>query len=60
MGTASRQGNKRRHEQHELIGEQEPGEATMGPCRGSSVSSAMAMLVRPLATARRAERGAAQ
>jgi hypothetical protein len=54
-----RAGRERRHEQHELAGEQEPDEAMMAPCRGSSASSARARLVRPLATAGRAERGAA-
>jgi hypothetical protein len=54
-----RAGRERRHEQHELAGEQEPGEATMAPCRGSSASSAMARLVRPLATAGRGEGGGA-
>jgi hypothetical protein len=56
----SEQAGKRRHEQHELAGEQEPSEATMAPCRGSSASSAMARWVRPLLTAGRAERGAVQ
>jgi hypothetical protein len=55
-----RVGRERRHEQHELAGEQEPSEATMASCRGSSASSTMARSVRPLATAGRAERGAAQ
>jgi hypothetical protein len=54
-----RAGRERRHEQHELAGEQEPGEATMAPYRGSSVSSAVARLVRPLATTGRGAGGGA-
>jgi hypothetical protein len=54
-----RAGRERRHEQHELADEQESGEAMMAPCRGSSVSSAMARLVRPLATAGRGVGGGA-